>query len=53
MKQDKTEAMQRQFEQKDTDELRRLRERLQERASTKAEMDQISAIDNELHRRAA
>ena len=53
MKEEKLNAMERQLQQKDTDELRKLRERLQERASSKAEMDQISAIDNELNRRAA
>ncbi len=45
--------MQKELEKKSTDELEQLNQRLQQRATTKAEMDQISMIQAELQRRTA
>lgn len=53
MKDEKQKSMQNQLEKKSTDELKDLHQRLQTRASTKAEMDQISLIESELQRRKA
>lgn len=53
MKESRQNAMQKELEKKSTDELKQLHERLQERASTKAEMDQVTMVQAELNRRQA
>lgn len=51
MKDAKQQAMQNELEKKSTQELKDLLDKLQAKASTKAEMDQVSLVQSELSRR--